>query len=289
MARKVIVVFLAVVLTIWSGCTSVPYRGVNPQNPQFERGHSIPPIDLIANVAALPYKLLFWNWRLQSHMISDSTEADLTAFLEQHEADDVKVFIAKFSLFEDMGRLFTNKMVAWPFRIFPGFFTTFISTLTDWLIGGDYYNPFTNSIHLFSDISAVALHEGGHAVDFKRHKYRGTYAMMRILPAADTYQEWIATEEAIRYYQNEKQLEKELKAYKILYPAYGSYVGGALSIFVPLPYVTSVAGVLVGHIWGRLEAKHRFTDAKRIEQLEENYKTNENGSKWDTLAILRGR
>lgn len=263
---------------IIQGCCSVPYRGRNPQNYQFERGYSIAPIDWTANLLALPYKLLFWSWRLQNHCISTETEQDLAAFLKDKNLNEVKVYIAKFSLFGEMKRLWSNSEVAWPYRIFPGFTTTLIAGLTDWLIGGDYYNPFTNSIHLFSDDTAIALHEGGHALDFSKRKYKGTYAIMRILTGADTYQEWVATDEALHYLQDKKMIEKEIQAYKILYPAYASYIGGALSIFVPIPYVTSTASVLVGHIVGRRHASKRKKDWQRVQELENDYRDNMDGS-----------
>lgn len=263
--------FGLVVSIAFSGCASAPYRGVNPENPQFERGYQIPPIDFLANLLALPYKLLFWSWRLQNHQISAMTEEELQKFMKQHEMRQVKVYITKFALFPEMQRLFTDSIVAWPYRIFPGFFSTLISGLTDWLIGGDYYNPFTNSIHLFSDDRAVALHEAGHALDFQRRTYRGTYAMMRLLPAADTYQEWIATEEAIGYFKEHRSIHKEVAAYKILYPAYGSYVGGAFSVFVPIPYLASTLGIIVGHIWGRAEAGHRWDEFHHMEAREKEY------------------
>lgn len=255
-----------------AGCASIPYKGVNPERPQFERGYAIAPIDGLANLLAFPYKLLFWNWRLQNHRVSLETETDMMAFMDQHGLDDVKVYIAKFTLFPEMKRLYSrHSPVAWPYRILPGTITTLFAGLTDWLIGGDYYNPFTNSIHLYSDDSAIALHEAGHALDFKKRTYRGTYAIMRMLPAADTHQEWEATDAAITYYKNIKNIEKETDAYKILYPAYGSYVGGAVSVFIPIPYLTSVAGVLVGHVWGRIEAKNRYADFQRIKTKERRY------------------
>src|SRR5262249_44792899 len=49
-------------------------------------------------------------------------------------------------------------------------------------------------------------------------------------------------------------LEEE-KAYEVLYPAYGTYVGGAISDIVPgggLPFY--LAGVVGGHIAGRFKS-----------------------------------
>jgi len=115
--------------------------------------------------------------------------------------------------------------------------------------GFDYYNPFTHTVHLYSDVPSIALHELGHAKDFAERRHRGSYAALRLIPFADLYQEYQATEDAFEYIRAEHQTEREMEAFKILYPAYGTYLGSYL-------FVTggSVAGAIGGHIYGRIEA-----------------------------------
>jgi hypothetical protein len=101
---------------------------------------------------------------------------------------------------QDLSRLARNRHVAWPYRLLIGLPVTLLSDvllpgrLFPW---GDYYNPYTNTVHLYSDLPAVSLHEAGHAHDFSKQRYKGTYALGRLVPFVDLFQEFHATDEAI--------------------------------------------------------------------------------------------
>ena len=62
---------------------------------------------------------------------------------------------------EDMKPIANMFYTAFPERIFAAF--PFIG-------GGDHYNPYTNTINIYSDHRAIVLHEGGHAKDFARRR-----------------------------------------------------------------------------------------------------------------------
>ena len=68
------------------------------------------------------------------------------------------------------------------------------------LLGGDHYNPYTNTMHLYSDLPPVSIHEAGHALDFSTQRHAGTYGALRVVPFVDLYQEFKATDEAIAYF-----------------------------------------------------------------------------------------
>ena len=114
-----------------------------------------------------------------------------------------------------------------------------------------YYNPWTDTVHVYSDHPAVALHELGHAWDFGRRRFRGTYGLIRTLPVVPLYQEFIASDKAFDYFIEIHDQQAEEDAYKILVPAYGSYIG---SYFLfPFNYVA----VGIGHVWGRSAAAYQ--------------------------------
>ena len=92
----------------------------------------------------------------------------------------------------------------------------------------------------------MALHEAGHVHDFASRRFKGTYASIRIIPFVDLYQEYKASAEAIGYLKEIHDHSAELDAYKVLYPAYGTYVGSYL-----FPLIGSAAGALLGHVVGR--------------------------------------
>ncbi len=240
------------------GCaTTVPYTGVGPY-PQLERGRPVPPVDVIGNVLSLPLKLLLWSWKFNLHSISQETEDKLIAYLEtQHQPafQDARFQLNEYHPGQDLFRLVHNRHAAWPYRLLLGLPTTLVfdvllpGRLFPW---GDYYNPFTNTVHLFSDHPAIALHEAGHVHDFASRRFKGTYAATRLIPFVDLYQEYKATQEAIRYLKAAEDRPTELSAYKILYPAYGTYVGGYI-----FPPFGTLGGALLGHAAGRSEAALR--------------------------------
>jgi hypothetical protein len=241
--------------TLITGCaTIVPYTGQGP-HPQIERGTPITLVDGIGNLLALPFKLLFLTWKFDSHYISPDTEAAVIEYLAARDLPalhDTKYRLNQYRPGQDLSRLIHNRHVAWPYRLLFGLPTTLIydvllpGRVIPW---GDYYNPFTNTVHLYSDHPAIALHESGHAHDFARHRFKGTYAIARLLPGVDLYQEWQASGEALRYLQDTNQRPAEVNAYKILYPAYGSYVGGYF-----FPPIGTLVGVGIGHAAGRSKA-----------------------------------
>jgi hypothetical protein len=258
-------ILLSLILLL-AGCASTsPYVGRGPHS-QVSRGHKVPPVDFLGNVLSLPGKLILWNWSFNNHNVSEETEAVLTGYLDARNRavfEDTQYRIDQYSPIKDIKSLIRNKHVAWPYRLIFGLPITLIydvllpGRLFPW---GDYFNPYTNTAHLYSDDPTISLHEAGHAYDFSVHPYRGTYSVGRILPVMDLFQEWAATDEAIKYLREIGDRETELRAYKTLWPAYGTYFGG----YVPVQF-GSYGGALVGHIAGRYQAKSRKEYYERMD------------------------
>lgn len=258
--RRVVVLVLSFAL---AGCASTPpYTGIGP-HPQISRGHSVPPIDVLGNILSLPWKLLFWSWKLDRHSISPETENYLRAYIDdpRSKATDTHFSLNEYAPGRDLQRLVSNRKVAWPYRLLLGLPETLIRDLLlpGRLFGGDHYNPFTDTVSIFSDHPAIALHEAGHVHDFNSQKHKGTYAVFRYFLFFTLHQEMEATSEAIEYFQNQGDRDQELRAYKILYPAFGSYAGSIL------PLIGNVIAIMVGHATGRAKAISR---AKYYESLD---------------------
>lgn len=219
----------------------------------FTEGKRILPVDILGNIFGALSKLILWNWKISRHWVREDTQAAAKAYLEKHgsEIGDVKVRFNEYAPIDSLKRLKANKQVKWPYKYTLGLIATLISDtlLVDRIFGGDRYNPFTHTVHIHSDIPSVALHELGHAKDAASRRYKGSYALLRMIPFADLYQEYQASREAFNYLSAEKMNDTKLEAYKILYPAYGTYAGG----YFLIPY-GSWAGALVGHAVGRYEA-----------------------------------
>ncbi len=255
--KKIISVFLIFTLFFsLSGCSTLKqgeyaqfgYRG----EAVVKEGMRIVPLDWLGNLFAIIPKLVLWNWKIERHHILDDTKKAVHDYIQDNpDLGNVAVQLNRYAPQDAWKRLFKNKGIKWPYRYTFGIFTVlFMDTLLiNRVFAGDYYNPFTHTVNLYSDIPAVALHELGHAKDFGSRRYRGSYAILRMLPFTDLYQEHAATEQAFSYARSKHDVKQEIENYQVLYPAYGTYVGG----YFPIMGGT-ILGAIVGHIWGRSEA-----------------------------------
>lgn len=271
------------VIFLLAGCsttnsTNLVSAGAWDNEPQIERGKPNVIVDSIGNLTGLPTKVLLLNSKMENHRISPETEQVIRKYIEDNpeEMKDTKVRLNQFAPGGEFKRLVKNKKMKWWWRIFPGIPTTVLS-LGGRLFGGDHYNPYTDTINIYSDVPAVSLHEAGHAVDFNEHAKKGTsgiYAIGRILTPVTLHQEYTASEKAINYLKDTKDREGEKEAYKVLYPAGGTYVGGAVS---SLPFA-SAAGAAVGHIasiiprYNRSQGFKAYDEAKWSGEIVTNIK-----------------
>ncbi|MCA9013895.1 MAG: hypothetical protein KDA77_01065 [Planctomycetaceae bacterium] len=266
--RPILLALLALMIyPCVAGCASTPYQyqtnlithpdlDFEEGEPQIERGKPRRFIDGLGWVVGIPGKILLWNRRIDNHDISPETEAAIAAYLEKNGLDQVKVRLNEYDPLGEWKRLRRNKAVGWGWRYTAGTLTALHYTLLPGrIIGGDNYNPFTNTISLYSDLPAVALHEGGHAKDFGSRKWKGTYAVVGALPGVSLWPEAIATNDALGYLRAEGNYEDEEEAYRVLYPAYATYIAGAASPLLPYGDLAIKAGAVIpGHIAGRWKA-----------------------------------
>lgn len=256
---------IALALLATYGCATVPYRyGANIETPntlrlredepQIERGRRVWVVDFLGNVFGIPSKLLLLHWKVDRHFISAETEAALADYLAANDLRNVKVRLNQYAPAGEWSRLVRNRAVGVGWRATLGTLSMiFYTVLPGRLFGGDNYNPYTNTINLYSDLPAIALHEGGHAKDFAPRRWKGTYAFLYALPFFALYPEARATGDALGYLKAEGLAAREKEAYKVLYPAYATYVGGSFSDYFPYPGVY-LGPVLVGHAVGRVKA-----------------------------------
>lgn len=253
--------FLAIT---FSGCASTPYSFgsaaryySSPElaartKVQMERGRPHKAIDTFGWIWGIPSKILLWDRRVENHRIDGHTETQLATYLSENELSTVKVRLNQYHPRDDWHRLVANKSVGAGWRYTVGVVSVAVEAiLPGRLFGGDHYNPFTNTIHLYSGSPEIALHEAGHAKDFARRKWKGTYAAARILPIVPLIQEGIATSDALGYLEATQPVSAQQEAYEILYPAYGTYVGAEIKALGPFAVIL---GALGGHAVGQWQS-----------------------------------
>lgn len=230
---------------------------------QIQRGQERPVIDAVGWIVGIPNKILLWDCRVDNHSISQQTETELATYLEQNGLETVCVRLNQYRPLEDWRRLVHNDSVGPLWRLTLGSMSVLGETVFPGRIfGGDHYNPFTDTIHIYSDIPAVALHEGGHAKDFARRKWKGTYAFVYLLPLVPLYHESVASSDVFAYLELQGTPEDRAAAARILYPAYGTYVGTAAGNFIPSAGGPLYYGsLLAGHAVGRYQARQILVSA----------------------------
>lgn len=225
--------------------------------PQIQRGERRKVVDAVGWVVGIPSKILLWNRRVENHNVGPETEAAIAEYLQVNNLDTVRVRLNQYRPGEDWRRLVRNKSVGAGWRYTFGAVSVLGETVIPGRIfGGDHFNPFTNTIHIYSDVPVIAMHEGGHAKDFARRKWKGTYAAIYTLPIVPLYHESIASRDVVAYLAAIGTTEQQASASRILYPAYGTYLGSAVGTFIP-SYASPVyyVGVIGGHIAGRVDAR----------------------------------
>jgi len=214
-------------------------------------------------VFSLPGKILLLNWDLASHDVSPETEAALAEYLERNNLRSVKVRLNEYEPRQEWRRLVNNREVGWFWRYTVGVVSWLNYTIFPERIfagfpiigGGDHYNPYTNTIHIYSDDVSIALHEGAHAKDTARKEgWKGTYGALRILPLVPLYQEYVASDDAVDYLRAFATPADERSAYRVLYPAYGTYVADETRWFGYEGYPIFLGAVVVGHVSGNVRA-----------------------------------
>jgi hypothetical protein len=265
LARSTVLLLVYAVLT---ACATDPYRfGEGLETPQtlklaegeaqIERGRPHALLDGLGHyLFSLPTKLLLLSWRVDNHRISEETEAAISEYLVDNGLHNVKVRLNQYAPGNEWNRLFDNPDIHAFWRYTAGALTVAAYTVfPQRLFGGDNFNPFTNTVHLYSDHPAIALHEAGHAKDFAGSGWKGAYAALRILPVVPLYQEARATGDAIGYERERGNAEGEKGTYRVLYPAYGTYIGGEAVNWIPIDatwvaYAIQLGPVIPGHIIG---------------------------------------
>ncbi|MEM7182268.1 MAG: hypothetical protein AAF518_15240 [Spirochaetota bacterium] len=236
-------------------------------NPQFESGEPYKIIDYPAHyIFSLPSKLVFLSWEVDNHQISDKTKQYLKKYIQENNLKNVKVRFNQYAPIDDLQRLWKNENINVLLKYTAGIVGWFIKSvvperLFSGLLGGDHYDQFTNTIHIYSDSIPIAIHEGGHAKDFSLRTQKSWYTLLRVIPVIGAlYQEGRATDDAIGYISYKCDRKQERKAYTQLSPAYSTYIFsdflGSFSILASIP----------GHIWGYFTAKS--FDEKQIPRCE---------------------
>lgn len=214
-----------------------------------ERGRPDRVIDGTGWILGIPSKIALWDRRADNHDISPQTEAQVVAYLEEQNLPSVLVRINQYDPLGEWKRLATNQQVGFGWRVTAGTIETLKYTLLPGrLLGEDWYNPFTNTVNLYSDIPSLGLVEAAYAKDVSQRRYPGAYATAQLIPIVGMWHETIATREVLRQVSAQgTDIERE-EAYRVLYPSYGGNWGAGVGSFIPFGNAYGrLGGAVLGH------------------------------------------
>lgn len=98
------------------------------------------------------------------------------------------------------------------------------------------------------------MESAAYAKDVHRREYPGTYAAVNELPLLSLWHDTVNTQDALAYLDATGNYEQQVEGLQILYPFYGSRMGGAVESVVGAGLLFPVGGAIVGHISGRVQA-----------------------------------
>jgi hypothetical protein len=277
----------ASLLSLTSGCATSPYAfaphgetaltlPLREGEPQIERGRPIGWVDGLGHYFfSLPTKLILLDWKVDNHDIPPEVEAALAEYLRANGLCRTKVRLNQYAPGREFRRLFANREMPGGWRYTLGLLSVVSYTIFPerllagfpFIGGGDHYNPYTNTISIYSGSRPIVLHEGGHAKDFAaqadRHR-KGLYAGARAFPllgiGVALWQEAIATDDVLEWELATAGSRESKAGYRTLYPAYGTYVGSGAADLASLfsggwvLYAIQYGVVVVGHVAGQTRA-----------------------------------
>lgn len=245
------------------------------ENPQFEEGEPYWFLDFMGNVFGVLSKLILWNRKMSNHRFSEETKNYLKDYIRENNLKDVKVRFNQYAPIDDLVQLWKSETVHPILKYTVGIINwvsgvIFPGRLFAGLLTGDHYNPYSNTINLYSDLPSVVLHEGGHSKDFALRKYKSFYSLGYSFPiVGPLYAEARASDDALRYLRHRCDLKNELLAYRTLYPAYATYATGPIlsSVGELVGLAASIPGHIVGYRKEKRVEKEEIPECKLVEEI----------------------
>ena len=213
-------------------------------------------LDGVGWVLGVPSKLLLLDKRADNHDVSEQTVDEAAAFLAEKQVEGVKVRVNQYDPLGEWRRLAENDRVGLPWRATVGALYTLGYTIVPGrLVGGDWYNPFTDTVHVYSDVPALALEQAALAEDNHQRSHPGLYSATKLLPLVGLVHEARAKQAVFEHVDEHGTTEQQAEARRVLHPQLGTEIGGQAAVFLPQANaLLGVGGAAIGHAVGRYQA-----------------------------------
>lgn len=197
-------------LLLFSGCVTAPYQfgrfaqvigeEDKPTEAVVDVGTPNQPLDRVGWVFGLPSRIFPLHKGVNNHLVSDETREKMTDYLRENDLTDVRVRINHYDPSDEWRRLQANRRIALGWRYTGGVFCYLHYTLLPGRVfGGDWYNPYSNSLYINSDVQALVLHEAAYAKDVHSRSLPGTYATINHVPLLWMWRQTVCVNEILSY------------------------------------------------------------------------------------------
>ena len=208
-------------------------------------------IDSVGWLVGAPRKVLLWDRRVDNHDVSDQTTESIAAFAQMHQLDGLCARINQYDPIDEFSRLRTNKTVAPGWRYTLGTMSVIGYTLVPGrIVGIDQYNPYTNSVYVYSDVPALAVEATAYAKDVRSRALPGTYAAVNHLPFVSIWHESVNVRDAVAFMEQHGTSEERIDGLRVLHANYGS----TIALATGAGPIAQVGGAVAGQFTGRFQA-----------------------------------
>lgn len=232
---------------------------VTGSGTKVEYGKRRPIIDGFGWVTGIPEKLMLWDRRATNHNVSRTTVNTVERYLAENQVPDVMVRVNQYAPMGEWKRLRQNKAVHPAVRYTFGALSTLGYTIIPGrLFGTDNYNPFTNTVSLYSDIPAVGIHEAAYAEVNRQQTYPGLYGIAQHISVVNVWHETEANRRAYEWTQQSSDAKLRTAGNKSLMPLHGMRIGSSIAGILPtLDAPVTIAGAITGHAVGAYRENQR--------------------------------
>ena len=188
------------------------------------------PSRLVGHIFSIPLKLYFWDWDVSWGVDEDRARAVLSMLESNENIKDLTVRLNHNEALYDLYRIFTDKHLRernnFLARSTLGTLTCLADEIWAEFGRGDYYNPLSKTVVVYSNIESIAAHELGHHTDYERFTSDWEYGLLGMLPPVKLYKEWIASTNAKTSIMSP---DDNWQFYRYLLPAFFTYVLGSIA------------------------------------------------------------
>ena len=218
-----------------------------------EYGLDDPLSRMVSFVGSMPIRVILASAKVAGYP-HEETQKDIAAAISQLGLENTTVRLGYSRVLHDTYRLFTDdnvKNISLVGRLLLGVPTTLVAGLLGKFTRTDYYNPFTKTVTLYSDVPAIVRHELGHAKDFQSGNYPSLYALARGILPITWYQElkasWIA--------HRSLNAEQKGQTGRYLMPAFATYLFPAAQYVAGIAFLPFMVGAHVaGNVYRGIRA-----------------------------------